>query len=290
MVCEICGKETKGCRGLGTHVKLTHKIETKKYYDTFLKKDGDETCKRFGCDNRTTFTDLSLGYNKYCSRICSNIDNRERNSKSLLGHRVTETTKEKIRERNKQKTLSKETKMKISEKLKSEEVRKKIKETCLKNFGVENPMKREEIKEKTRDTMMKRYGVENPSKLPEVRRKISEYMKNGGATHSNSFVKNPSGPQVKIYNNVKELYSEALIEYWVLDKYRLDIAILSLKIDIEYDGKHWHQDQEKDRKRDEELESLGWKVLRYKGLENKDIVPSKEQVKKDIEGLNGRSI
>ena len=41
----------------------------------------------------------------------------------------------------------------------------------------------------------------------------------------------------------------------------MDIVEPNQKIDIEYDGKHWH-DIEKDKIRDNFLESKGWKIIR----------------------------
>jgi len=50
------------------------------------------------------------------------------------------------------------------------------------------------------------------------------------------------------------------------------IAIPELKIAIEYDEPHWHQDKEKDRKRQTEIEKVGWKFLRYSKLPDDNIL------------------
>ncbi len=97
----------------------------------------------------------------------------------------------------------------------------------------------------------------------------SERMKNGGALkalHGNFSI---SIPQLKLFIIMKRLFPEAILEYPVNGR-SLDVAIPSVKLDIEYDGKYWHLDRpnakEIDQKRDMELSALGWKVIRF----NKD--------------------
>jgi len=102
-------------------------------------------------------------------------------------------------------------------------------------------------------------------------------MLNGGAVHALSFSKNIiSGPQIELFNLVKEDHPETILEYPCLN-YSIDIAIPSSKIAIEYDGSYWHQDQEADDKRQKEIENEGWTFLRYR-----DYVPSKYKLRKDL--------
>jgi hypothetical protein len=54
--------------------------------------------------------------------------------------------------------------------------RDKSKETCLKNYGVENPSQSKEVQETYKQTCLERYGVENPRQLPEVIAKSKETM------------------------------------------------------------------------------------------------------------------
>ena len=51
-----------------------------------------------------------------------------------------------------------------------------------------------------------------------------------------------------------------------------------IKIDIEYDGKFWHQNEEKDKKRDANVENF-YKILRIK---SKSKVPSDEELIKSV--------
>lgn len=108
------------------------------------------------------------------------------------------------------------------------------------------------------------------------------YMLRGGASYANSFIQNPSKPQVELYNRVKELYPTAILNYPLFElNYSLDIAIPELKIWIESDGSWWHQDPKKDLERQIKIESLGWKCIRYKIDYTKDV-PNFDQIKKDI--------
>lgn len=104
---------------------------------------------------------------------------------------------------------------------------------------------------------------------------------NGGAAYTQSFIRNPSKPQVNLYNKVKELYPSAILNYPLktINK-TLDIAIPDLKIVIEYDGSYWHKDKEKDMKRQKDIEKFGWKFIRYL-----DKIPSIEMLLEDIKML-----
>lgn len=51
---------------------------------------------------------------------------------------------------------------------------KKIKQTCLEKYGVENPFASEEIKEKIYQTNMEKYGVKIPTQNPEIQAKYKE--------------------------------------------------------------------------------------------------------------------
>jgi len=106
----------------------------------------------------------------------------------------------------------------------------------------------------------------------------SKRMLNGGAAHANSFIKNPSKPQVKLYKLIKSLYPQAILNHPSLS-FSIDIAIPNLMIAIEYDGSYWH-DVEKDKIRQNKLENIGWKFLRYQ-----DYIPLIDELEKDLKGV-----
>ena len=117
------------------------------------------------------------------------------------------------------------------------------------------------------------------------RPKQSLKMLNGGAAHANSFIKNPSKPQVELYNRVKELYPSAILNYPCYPfNFSLDVAIPELKICFESDGSWWHSNKEKDLERQNKIESIGWKLIRYYPVDTIKQVPSKEQIIRSIYG------
>jgi len=108
------------------------------------------------------------------------------------------------------------------------------------------------------------------------RERVREQLVNGHAVYMNSCIKNPSKPQVEIYNLAKSIYEDAKINY-TCKNYSIDIAIPSLKIAIEYDGSFWHKNKEKDEKRQREIELEGWKFIRYI-----DYIPTEENLVRDV--------
>lgn len=156
-------------------------------------------------------------------------------------------------------------------------MKEKIKTTNKEKFGVDNPSQNEEIKEKKKKTYIKNYGVEHYSQTKKFREDTSRRMKNGGSSHANSFIKNPSKPQVELYKLVKELHEDAILQFPVKEVNKtIDIVIPSLMIAIEYDSSYFH-DLEKDKIRQSKLENLGWKFIRYL-----DKLPTKDKITRDI--------
>lgn len=64
--------------------------------------------------------------------------------------------------------------------------------------------------------------------------------------------------------------------------YKSYIRYHTYGIDIEYDGWYWHQDQQRDNKRDRFLQSNGFKVLRIKSARQ---IPKKKEIFDAIDSL-----
>jgi len=287
LTCKICKREFKNYVSLVPHFSQTHKIRSKDYYDKFLKKNGEEKCNNPNCNNNTSFLDIRRGYSEYCSLKCVYLDPLTQfkiKQTCLKKYNVDNPSKyEKVKEK-KEDTSLKNYGVRCS--FEAEEVKEKKIVSYLKNFGVDNPSKSEKIKEKKAKTCLKNYNVDSPFKSEQIREKSEKTMiEKYGVKYATQLVRRPSIPQIVIFRNVKELCLDTELEYPFLN-YTLDIAILSLKIDIEYDGFRYHQGRElHDKKRDEELKKRGWRIIRYKGIEGKDIVPTKDQILKDIQNL-----
>ena len=106
-------------------------------------------------------------------------------------------------------------------------------------------------------------------------------MLNGKAAYMNSFITNPSKPQVELFEMIKEVVPESILNYPIIElNYCIDIGIPDLMIAFEYDGGYWHQDKEADDRRQSEIEKLGWKFIRFK-----DRIPTMEELKEKINEL-----
>lgn len=247
-LCLLCNKEVKNIFAFLSHLKWNHPgITTKDYYDRFLKKHGEGICKTPGCNNQCNFYSLTKGYHKHCSRNCTKKDplyiEKLINNKTING----------VYNNN----------------------RKKAKRTCLKKYGVENVSQIEEVKEKKKETCLENNGYEHWVGSDEH----VDWMNNGGAAYCNRFIKNPSKPQLELFELCQSLLPYPILNYPCL-KYSIDIAIPSLNIAIEYDGSYWHQNFKYDRYRQEQIENEGWKFLRYI-----DEIPTPELLKKDVDKL-----
>ena len=70
--CQICELEFNSPWKIGGHLRKVHglkRTDFKEYYDKYLKKDKEGTCKQCGVE--TIFMTLGLGYRLFCSNKCS---------------------------------------------------------------------------------------------------------------------------------------------------------------------------------------------------------------------------
>ena len=74
MICQICGKELKSF-GMPAHLKRTHKIEPKYYYDKYIEPGVEHKCV---CGNDTAFISLASGYRQFCCQNCSRRNTLEK--------------------------------------------------------------------------------------------------------------------------------------------------------------------------------------------------------------------
>lgn len=185
---------------------------------------------------------------------------------------------------------------------KSEDLKEKTIKTLKKKYNVDNIMKIESIKKKFRGQDGNCSKKNNPKRAQKISQSLKgKPSKLKGRSYSEihgkektkeliekrrisgavacSKVENPSIPQLKLYNLIKEFYPEAVLNY-PISWYNVDIAIIYQKIAIEYDGSYWHQNKKSDIERQQSLEELGWKFLRYV-----DKVPSEQELLHDIRNL-----
>lgn len=134
-----------------------------------LKKDIYEIPSCLECGKKTNFTKKmgeDKGYNKYCSAHCR--------------MRYTNLNRSEV-EKIVRKTKIKETCIKkygVNHYFTSEHIKNKKKETYLKKYGVENPSQIEWVKNKKKVTCLTNYGVENPSQSHEIQSKKTNSTRN----------------------------------------------------------------------------------------------------------------
>jgi len=196
---------------------------------------------------------------------------------------------------------------------------KKTRDVIKERYGAENIMQTEEGMWRLINSFKQKYGKEitNPLHILEIKNKVSGslkdyFAKNSHHTKGKTYIEmygddaakklielrreagakghemapQTSKPQLELYELVKEIFSNAKLEFGQNLSYNderyyyfLDIAIPEFKICIEYDGSYWH-DEESDKFRDKVLSSFGWKVLRYI-----DRIPLLKELKEDINKL-----
>lgn len=180
--------------------------------------------------------------------------------------------------------------------------RSKVESTNLIKYGVKAPLQNKIIQTKQKQTMVEKYGVEYPSQSTEIMAKIKETnLQKYGGTNPMASSQVREKVRVSLYENenvptsiqqkeLKELLSEyfkdeaTVILNFPESTTSLDIALLiqDNKIDIEYDGGYWHQDEQKDRRRDEFLKSKGYKILR---IRSGHLLPDITQIINSLEYL-----
>lgn len=243
ITCHICNCKFVDYFNLSVHIRFDHHLKVKEYYDNHLKTVGEDICRRCGKINK--FVDLRSGYRKYCSVRCSNKSDEKIEKVKSYNYKNTKAKWKNPKTRNKIIRAMKQAKL-------NPEYRKRV-SNDVKNRWKNKPEIFNNLKESNRKRLL-----------------------NGGAAYLNSFIKNPSKPQLELFNIIKEIYPTAIMNYQILN-YSVDIAIPQIKLAIEYDGSYWHPDKEKDDLRQNKIMCEGWRFLRYK-----DRVPTKDEIIKDM--------
>lgn len=155
----------------------------------------------------------------------------------------------------------------------------RVKATNLERYGYDYHMQREEYQKQYEETMLKRYGVRRALQNDKFKSKMISTWAANKTTPT-------SKPQLEIFKILCELYPNCCELEVPCDRCLLDCVVSkdNVKIDVEYDGKFWHQDADKDRRRDYFIQSRGYKILRIKG-NTKDEIPSKEIIANAIDNL-----
>lgn len=248
-VCEYCNKEIKikNLQSYGAHKtncdfnpnrkNILYKIRSVRVE----RKEYTLICKKCGSEYKIVVSVNDFNKNKYrktCSDKCANF-------------RIHST----------------ETKLKISE--------------SVKKYGNSLSHKGKKLSDDTKNKIsdkLKIYYKDNPDKINKKRRVYSdmdkiklsiqkkEFYRNNPDKHPNRLCAGKKSYWQKIlYDELKK--SIVTLEYeQKYDNYWMDIVEPILKVDIEYDGKRFHN-VEKDAIRDNLLINKGWKIIRISSEE-----------------------
>lgn len=157
-------------------------------------------------------------------------------------------------------------------------IREKIIATNREKYGCDWQQQSSLVREKSKKTMIEKYGCEHALQAEEFLNKCMETKSKNG--------KNPtSKPQKELANILLEMYGNCELER-PCGRCSLDCVVIidDTFIDVEYDGWYWHQDIQRDRRRDNFVQKQGYKILRIKS-NKKDDLPSKEQIDEQIQKL-----
>ena len=197
MICEICGREFENFG----HIFKSHNISINEYYDIYLKKENEGICLK--CGKKTKYINVSIGYRKFCSRECSNIESKDKiKQTNIKKYGVGNGHNKKVQEKCKQTSIEK---YGCENPNQNEEIKEKIKRTNIEKYRVEHPLQNEEIKEKIKQTNIEKYGVENPSQNKEIREKKKHTYLNKFLPKVLELLKNSNLELLSEYNNNKEL-------------------------------------------------------------------------------------
>lgn len=146
----------------------------------------------------------------------------------------------------------------------------------LEKYGVEYVLQVPEFREKSKKTCLEKYGYEYSLSSPEVRAKrVQTLFANGDVLTSKQ--------QLELRDKLLLLYGNCVLnEPCGANSLDCVVRVNGVKIDVEYDGRYWHQDKQKDRRRDEFVKSQGYKILRF---ESDRLIPTDEQIKDCISEL-----
>lgn len=291
--CKICEREFKNKHGLMTHVSISHKniITPKKYYDKYFKKDGEGICKE--CNEQTKYK--SGKYKIFCSPTCAQLNKETRRKAEqtcLKKYGVTNAFQIKEVKENKERNDLK------NYGIKHFTNHEKCKKTNLKKYGVEYYSQTKKFKNQQKQKSLVHFRkvkkeMENDGYI--VKNTEDEFIKNDNYIiyftcnkgHNHQIIIHNwdkgvrcgkcdiSKPEIELK---KILKCESQIQ---LGKYRFDLGFIKYKSLIEFNGDYWHMNPEiykanyfhkkmgiiakekwnKDKKRVEYAESLGYKVL-----------------------------
>ena len=250
-----------------THVKKAHSISCKEYAERFHLKKGElnphHSRKMGGKGNPRYGAVIS-------AETRQKISNRHKQSGRFLGEgnpMFGRTHTPEVRAR-----ISKLHKGKFAGEKNAFFGKKHTEETKLKISRIR--IKKGLAKGKNNPLFGKGHTQETKNKISlqkkELFRKHPEKHVNALIAKNYKNQKNKKGgyiskKQIEIYELLLKHFSDAKLNHPINTEgglYFADVGIPSLNVDFEYDSSYWHQNKEKDKKRDNNIKKKGWRVIR----------------------------
>lgn len=287
--CDYCGKKVR--KTYQTYNKQHHPIFGDACRDCQPQKNKLVCLEKYGVDNGSK-TQEAIEKIKQTSMERYGVDNP---SKSVQARRkISQKSKANATDRMAKAKATSLERYGCEHPMKLSEVQERQKNTMLRNYGVDHPKKSEIVKERERkhnrekygcdyywqtdeakeqikQTNLEKYGYEYTLQVPEIRQRGFETMAKNGTCLT-------SKQQLEVYDMCVDIYGENNVTLnKPLASFMLDVAVNcnGCMVDVEYDGAYWHQDAQRDRRRDEVVKSYGYKVFRIVGGHN---IPTKEQL------------
>ena len=156
----------------------------------------------------------------------------------------------------------------------NKEIKAKERQHNLDKYGYEYVAQVPKFKEKMKATCLERYGVECGLSSDEIRAKGVLTLLEQGDVYT-------SKQQIELCEILKAEYGNCNLNQ-PCGRFSLDCVIVvnDIHIDVEFDGWYWHQNKQRDRRRDEVVKSKGYKVFRI--LSDKKL-PTGEKVGEKVE-------
>lgn len=164
MKCLICSRDYATAAGLGHHIKSSHKLTTKEYYDIYIAKT-NKICPICGKENR--FFNFILGYSIGCCTEHTNLVKYNVTNVYASEHAKQKSKQTKLQRYGDEhynnhdkaiQTINNRYNTNVSNISNVPQIRQKIYNTNMKNLGVNMPFKSEKIQTKIGDVKEDRYG------------------------------------------------------------------------------------------------------------------------------------
>lgn len=153
--------------------------------------------------------------------------------------------------------------------------------TKSKRLGLPKPEISEETRKKLSENSKKRkHSTETRKKISNARIKYLTENPDMVPYKLNHYSNGPSYPE-RYWKKILDKANIKYVEQYPIHTYLLDFALVEEKIDIEIDGDQHYLDPriiESDKRRNEYLKNLGWKIIRVRWSDYKKLVDKQDRM------------